>query len=133
MYFKEFVKTKWLETAYLIVCVIFLFNLHKLNIILLKAGLDSKPLELIIFDGYRPLIYLVETIFLFLIGAGLIVLNWRSIMHSELSLKEMAFAILGIILVAVTMFFLLKFINNPILQAFLVFFTVGGGVCVSEL
>lgn len=133
MYFKEFVKTKWLESAYIFICAIFLFNLQKLNIILLEENLNDRPFDLIVFNRCKPLIYFFATVFLFLIGAALIVHNSRLIMHSELSLEGIAFAIISIIIIAAAMFFLIKFINNPILQAVLVVLTAGGGILLSEL
>lgn len=133
MYFIEFIKIKKLETAYLFICAVFLFNLQKLNTILIKEGLNSRPFDLIIFDGYKPLIYFVATVFLFLIGAALIVHNFRSIVRSNLSLGEIALAIVSIIVIVIVMLLLLILIDNPILRAVLVVATASGGIFASEL
>lgn len=106
----------FLQIIYSVFVSIFLYNLDKLNKILLLKYRD-QPLELLSYNNYQPLCYFGYTVFWILIGLGFLIYHVRN-MKSNLQESRFLF-IISLIGAVASIIALIVFIDNPILRAIL--------------
>lgn len=106
----------FLQMIYSFITAIFLYNLDKLNKILLFKYKDN-PIELLSYANYKPMWYFVYTVVFVLIGLAFLVYyirNWKE------NVKESIFLfVIGLTGAILAIILLIVFINNPILKAIL--------------
>lgn len=124
---KDYIINELWEIIYLIVMVLYLFNLNALNKELSWCDFSS-PFELLQYRGYAPLTYFGVAAVLFMIGCLLVYRGVRRIRYEMDLFGEIAVSCLGILAVIILLVLLIIFINNPILRAVFVAVLVIMGV-----
>jgi ABC-type long-subunit fatty acid transport system fused permease/ATPase subunit len=105
-----------IQMVYSFIIAIFLYNLGKLNKILLSKNYDN-PIDLLSYNNNQPLWYFFFTIVGIFIALGFLIYyirNWKESVQESISLL-----IIGVIGAIVSIGLLIVYINNPILKAIL--------------
>lgn len=103
------------EELYMIISIIYLWNLNILNTKLYALGNDV--VKILSYDEGKPLYYFIGAIILFVTGIYLIFKRGKIFFYHECEYKEMLLNIGAIIIIFFLLIAIFVFINNPILRA----------------
>lgn len=105
-----------LQLIYSFITAIFLYNLDKLNSMLLEKNY-SNPIDLLSYNNNQPMWYFFYTVVYMLIACGFLtyyIRNWKE------NIQESVYLLfIGSLGAISTIILLIIFINNPILKAIL--------------
>lgn len=113
---RDYIINELWEIIYLIIMVLYLFNLNALNKELSWYDFSS-PFELLQYRDYAPLIYFGFAVVLFIIGCLLVFRGVHRIQWEMELFGEIVVSCLGILIVIILLVLLIIFIDNPILRA----------------
>lgn len=129
---KEYIQKFWLEIIYIPISIFFMFCLNALNKELIYHDLIQHPIELLAYEGNKPIWYFLFTALLVIIGVINIVCKIRNLRDYDLDLPDFIItsATIAIHIIIIILLFIL--IDNPILRTIISVMCIGGVIASSN-
>ncbi|MGX2947016.1 hypothetical protein [Enterococcus alishanensis] len=114
---KEFLAKLSPISIYGIVTIFYLYNLNKLNILLTSEMKNETAIDILIYNNYQPCKYFGVMVALTIIGGIFVAWSFLRIKNGIYGDSSILVFLINIVVAAVFVILLIKFITIPILRA----------------
>lgn len=123
MKIKDLILKNWYNLIYIIVVIIYIFQLKSINKILLGKHFYNSW-ELIKYNDFIALKFFVLAFILFTCGGGLIAKILSDLKNKYKSIEDVIVGLIIIVIICILMILIINYITVPILRAILTITTV---------